>query len=50
MIEDDIHQHLDATLVALFDHGLKLFDHILAVFALSSSLTISGHWSKEANG
>lgn len=50
VVKDNIHQHLYATLVALFDHGLELLDHILPTSPLGSSLAVPCHRGKEANG
>ncbi len=50
VIEHNIHQHLYATPVALFHHGLELLDNILTAPALGSSLAVPCHRGKEANG
>ncbi len=49
VVEHNIHQHLYATLVALFDHGLELLDNILTAPALGSSLAVPCHRCKEAD-
>ena len=50
VVEHNIHQHLYATPVALFDHGLELLDNILTTPTLGSSLAVPCHRCKEANG
>ena len=50
VVEHNIHQHLYATPVALFDHGLELLDNIMTTPALGSSLAVPCHRCKKANG